>query len=1027
MTVMRFLIKASLKLQSYILILAVVFLVAGFGLLRNVPLDVYPEIDPPLVEVQTEALGLSAQEVESLITVPLEADLLNGVAWLDQIRSQSTAGLSSVMMIFERGTDPIKARQMVQERLTQAHALPNVSKPPTMLQPLSSLNRVMMVGLTSSDLSLIEMGVVARWNIKPRLMGVPGVANVAVWGQRERQLQVQVNPKKLRANGVTLSQVVETTGEALWYSPLSYLESSTPGTAGWIDTPNQRLSIRHELPITSSADLAKVSVVGKPGLLLGDVAKVVEDHQPLIGDAVLEKGDGLLLVIEKFPGANTLEVTRQVEKALEAMRPGLKGIEIDTTIYNSARYLEQAIKNLSIFLFFGLILAAIGLTVIYRQWQRTLVNLVVILVSLLMSIFAYNLMGATFNIMFLGGLAATLLVVIDEAIVNIENYASFGNLKRNINSEQNAFEYVLAAWEKIRNPLTYATLIILLLIVPVFFMQGIPGTFFQPLAASYTLAILITLTVAAILTPSLSLTLSKSLFVNKTSPILSCLERLYDKTFFSCLEKPRRVFVTGIVAVFITIISLPFLKISLLPTFRQTDLLIVWEAVPGTSVTEMKRITEKISQELSAVSGVKKVGAHFGRAITGDKVVGINSAELWLSLDSDRDYSKTIEEISTIVEDYPGVFKEVSTYQPKRLNEVLSQNNSILVVRVYGFDSKVLKDLADKIKRELGEVKGIKEASAEFPRQEPQVEIEVDLAKAQLYRIKPGDVRRQATTLLAGLQVGNLYQEQKVFDVIVWSEPEIRKSLSDITSLMIETPSSQLPLGDLAQVRIVPAPIIINREAVSRFMDLAIKTSEPNTGLIAAEIESRLKKMEFPFEYHAEVLSTSSNNQIMGERILIVTIACLIGIYLLMQALFASWKVAALAYLSIPLALSGGILAILLTGGVLSLGSFIGLLALLALNVRNILVLLNCFQYLQSEEGLRVDKTLVIRGVKERFVPFVVTAIVSILVLLPSLVAGPIAGNEILQPMAFVIIGGLITSMYLCLFVIPSLYLRYGN
>jgi Cu/Ag efflux pump CusA len=297
----RWIVESSLQNRLIVIVIAVAVMAFGIAQLRQAPVAVLPEFSPPLVEVQTEALGLSAEEVEALLTVPMEADLLNGVAWLDEIRSQSVPGLSSILLIFEPGTDPIRARQMVQERLTETFALPNVSKPPTMLQPLSSANRVMMVKVTSDELSPIEMSVLARWNIKPTLMGVPGVANVAIWGQRERQLQVQVDPERLRGNGVTLEDVIETTGEALWFSPLSFLESSTPGTGGWIDTPNQRLGVRHLLPITTPEDLAKVSVVGNESLSLGDVAEVVENHQPLIGDAILDDGQGLLLVIEKFP------------------------------------------------------------------------------------------------------------------------------------------------------------------------------------------------------------------------------------------------------------------------------------------------------------------------------------------------------------------------------------------------------------------------------------------------------------------------------------------------------------------------------------------------------------------------------------------------------------------------------------------------------------------------------------------------------------------------------------------------------
>src|SRR5689334_12354517 len=324
---MRSIIGASLKSRLLVVALAAALLVVGIIQLRTMPVDILPEFTPPYVEVQTEALGLSAEEVEQLITVPLEQDLLNGVPWLKSIASKSAPGLSSILMTFDPGTDLVRARQMVTERMAQAFALPHVSKPPTMLQPLSSTGRVMMVGLSSKDVSLIQMGVLARWTIAPRLMGVPGVANVAIWGQRDRQLQVQVDPQRLKDQKVSLLQVLETTGNALWVSSLSFVEASTPGTGGFIDTAQQRLGIRHISPITTAEGLAQVPIE-ETSLHLGDVATVVEDHQPLIGDALTNNGPSILLVVEKFPGANTLEVTQGVEEALAAMQPGLTGVTI---------------------------------------------------------------------------------------------------------------------------------------------------------------------------------------------------------------------------------------------------------------------------------------------------------------------------------------------------------------------------------------------------------------------------------------------------------------------------------------------------------------------------------------------------------------------------------------------------------------------------------------------------------------------------------------------------------------------------
>src|SRR5512140_768271 len=351
---LRSIISTSLKFKFVVIVLAAALIVAGVGQLRRAPVDVLPEYSPPYVEIQTEAQGLSAEEVEQLVTLGLEQDLLNGVPWLRSIYSESAPGLSSIVLVFEPGTDIARARQMVTERLAQAFALPHVSKPPTMLQPLSSTSRVMVVGLSSKTLTPIQMSVLARWTILPRLLGVPGVANVAIWGQRDRQLQVLVDPKRLLDHRVSLLRVLETTGNALWVSSLSFVEASTPGTGGFIDTSNQRIGIRHLLPIVSPEGLSQVPIEGTR-LVLGDVATIAEDHQPLIGDAVTSEGTGLLLVIEKFPGANPLQVTRGVEDALAEMSPGMAGLNMNSGVFRPADFIEMVVHNLGLALLFGLL------------------------------------------------------------------------------------------------------------------------------------------------------------------------------------------------------------------------------------------------------------------------------------------------------------------------------------------------------------------------------------------------------------------------------------------------------------------------------------------------------------------------------------------------------------------------------------------------------------------------------------------------------------------------------------------------
>ncbi|MDT4948507.1 MAG: hypothetical protein QOJ37_1102, partial [Pseudonocardiales bacterium] len=401
-------VALSLKMRVLVIGATVILLGLGVANLRRAAVDEFPEFAPPQVEVQAEALGLSAAEVEQLITVPLEQDLLNGVPWLDQIRSESVPGLSTIDMTFERGTELLKARQMVQEHLTQAHALPQVGTPPVMVQPTASTGRVLTVALGAKDLSLIDLSILARWKIKPRLEGLPGVANVAIWGQRDRQLQVQVDPQKLRHLGVTLSQVISSTGNALWVSPLTFVEASTPGTGGFVDTPNQRFGIQHVTPITTASSLSAVSIEDTGGrrLTLGEVANVVEDHQPLIGDAVLDDRPGLMLVIQKFPGANTREVTKDIEDALNEMRPGLAGVTIDTTVYRPATFIDTALHNLAGQAALGLILVALVLGAFLLSWRLALLSLVTLSLSLISAAYLLYLLGVTFNVMVLAGLTA---------------------------------------------------------------------------------------------------------------------------------------------------------------------------------------------------------------------------------------------------------------------------------------------------------------------------------------------------------------------------------------------------------------------------------------------------------------------------------------------------------------------------------------------------------------------------------------------------------------------------------------------
>ena len=1022
----RGIIRQSIRLRYLVIILAVVLMFFGIVQLGDMPVDVFPEFNPPLVEVQTEALGLSATEVEALLTVPMEADLLNGVAWLEHIYSDSVAGLSSILMIFEPGTDPIRARQMVQERLTEAYALPNVSTPPTMMQPLSTTSRAMMVSLSSDDLSLIDMGTLARWNIAPRLTGVTGVANVAIWGLREWQLQVLVDPEDLQEKGVSLNQVIETTGEALWVSPLSYLESSSPGTAGWIDTPNQRLSIRHELPITSAEDLAKLPVVGT-AYILGDVSEVVEDHQPLIGDAVLKDGPGLLLVIEKFRNANTLEVTRGVEDALEAMKPGLTGIDIDTTVFRPANYIELAAGNLTTVLIIGAVLLLLVLIVFYWDWRPTLVSLVAIPVSFVTALLVLYLFGSTLNVMLLAGLVVAIGIIVDDAIIDPENIRRRLRMHGGEMDSETKENIIVEAAAEMRSPIVFSILIMLLVLLPVFLIQGISGAFFQPFTFAYTLAMLIAMVVALTVTPSLSMVLLAN-HERRQSPLVNWLERGYRGILAATIKAPKLAYISAGVIVVLSLVALPFLNLSLMPTFKQTDLRIQWDAAPGTSRPEMNRIVTQVTGELQSIPGVRNIGAQVGRAITGDQITGINSGEIWVSLDPTAEYDATVIAIQEVVGGYPGLFREVENYQPDRIGQVVAgaQGNDI-VVRIYGYQYDVLASKAQDVEAALSNIAGVVDLQVEHLQVEPQVEIEVDLAAAERYQLKPGDVRRSTTTLLSGLRVGNLYEEQKVFDVVVWGEPDVRENLTDLENLLIDTPGGgHVRLGEVAEIRIAPSPINIKRDAVSRYIDVTANVEGRSYGAVVADIDSSLDGIDFPLEYHAELLGDFAQQQASQQRTLLIAAVAAIGIILLLQASFWSWHLAIAAFVTILASLTGGVLAALLGGGVISLGSLFGFLAVLAISIRYSIVFTKHLQYLEQQEGVEFGPELVLRGAGERLRPILISAFATGMAVLPLAVAGAIPGLEILHPMAIVILGGLVTTTLLNLIVLPALYLRYG-
>jgi CzcA family heavy metal efflux pump len=1018
-----------MKLRLVVTAVAALLMVFGFTQLRHMPVDALPEFSRPYVEIQIEALGLSAQEVEAMITTPLEADMLNGCPWAEEIRSVSLPGLSSITLIFEKGTDIMRARQVAQERLIEVFALPQVSNQFTMINPVSSAGRCMEIGLTSDKLSLIEMSVLARWTVAPRLMGVPGVANVSIWGERKRQLQVQVDPEKLRAEGVTLMQIIKTAGNSLWASPLSFLEASTPGTGGWIDTPNQRLTIRHILPIQTAEDLAKVPIEGASAKRLGGVATVVEDHQPLIGDAIVSQTPSLMLVVEKFPWANTKDVTKRVEKALADLRPAVSGMEMDPTLFRPATYLELAVGNLTSALLIGGVLMIAAFLAFLFNWRTALISTVTVVISVIAAGTVLYVSGVTMNMMIIAGLMIAVGAIIDTAIVDTENIVRRLRQAREEGNSKSAATIIYEAVVEMHNSFLYATVIMVLAVIPALFLEGVSGAFWQPVATSYILALFASFVVALTVTPALSaLFLRNASLRTSDSPVMGTLRGIYNALFGWAARAPRAAFVAVCTLVVIGFLFMPFLRQeSLLPDFKETDLVVRLAGSSSASHPAMARVTTLASRELRAIPGVRNVSVLMGRAIMSDKRSNINSGELWVSIDPAADYEATVAAVEQAAAGYPGLSPEVLTNLQARVREELSGTGESLVVRVYGEDMDMISKKAEEVQNILSRINGITNAKVQYPQEMPTLEIEVDVDKAKTYNLKPGDVRRAATSLVSGIVVGALFEEQKVFDVVVWGTPETRHSVTNVQNLLIDTPSGgHVRLKEVANVRIVPSATEIHRDAVARRIDVTASVRGRDLAAVAADIEGGLKQIEFPLEYRAELLGEYAERLEAQNRVLTFAIAAAIGIFLLLQGFFRSWRLTAAVFLTLPVALLGGILvAFLSNGGLLSFGAIVGFVTVLGITVRNVITLISRYRNLEQDSE-EFDAELIQRGTREQSASILMTAVTIALTFLPLAFFGSVAGLEIVHPMAMVVLGGLVTATLYTLAGVPAIYLLFG-
>ena len=891
--------------------------------------------------------------MESLVTVPLEKNLLEGVMGVTDVTSDSIPGLSQIELDFAPGTNLYQARQLVQERLTQAFVLPNVSKPPVMLQPVSSTGDVMLIGLTSRRLNLIDLSTLARWTIVPQLLGVSGVADISTFGQADQQLQVLVDPDRLAAHHITLAQIIETAGNAQLVSPLTYLEGSTPGTGGFLEGPNQRITIQPVLPFGTPANLGRVPVAETTGprpVPLGSVTDVVVGHQPLIGDALVRGQPGLVLVVEKLPSASVTAVTNGLDQALAELRPSLSGVQVDTSLFRPASYIDSALHNLSVTLIDAAGLAALALLVLLGV-RLAVIALTATGMSLLAGTLVLYLLGYTFNTMVTLGLLLALAVVAAEGAGTARRLRDRLYAEVQGGSRPSGASLAATTCGELLGPRLAAMLAVLAAAAPVALASGPTGAFLRPMALAFIFAVAASMVVTLTVTPALAAFLlggdrppvSAAGWARLASRRARRRGTAYRAVLQAVVRMPRWILaglglaVLGLaglcLAGFGSLGGLPGMHPGQ-PQFQDRNLVIRWTGAPGMSLPELDRLAARTSQELTALPSVADVAATVGRAVSSDQIVNTNSAEIWVTIKPGAPYSSAVAQVRAIAERIPGVAGTVSSYESDSMGGVLAAAPGTLTVRLYGSDYGELARLGRQVEAVVARIGGLGSPQMQLPVEQSTLNVTVNLAAAARDGLTPGDVRREAATLLSGLTVGNFFEQQKVFDVVVVGMPTVRASLTSVNNLLLDTVNGgHARLGSLAQVSIAAEPEDITHDAMSPYVDVTAGLAGRSLSSARTAATDGLSRISFPLGYYAVVEGGPGNPALSGAQLASYVIAALIGILLLAQAATASWRLALLVLAALPVPVAAGVLTAFTLGAQDSLAAAAGLLGVLAIAI----------------------------------------------------------------------------------------------
>ena len=1027
---LKSIVEHSLRFRGIVMVLACVVVGYGIYVMQNAKLDVFPDFVQPQVTVQTESPGLAPEQVEALVTRPVES-VLSGAGNLESIRSESIEGLSVVDAVFKEGTDVYIARQTLSENLAQLSGqLPAGVKAPTMSPLTSSTMDLLKFGLTSDKMSPMDLRSFADWVVKPRLLSVHGVAGVKTFGGDIRQLQIQVHPEKLIAFGLTL-QDVQTAAAA----------STGVRGAGFIETPAQRIVMQTEGQSLTPEQMGNIVITQHNGqsVRLKDVADVVDAPAPPFGSSLINGKPGILMTTASQYGANTIDVTKGVEAALNDLKPVFanEGVTYVPALHRPATFIERAIRNMRSSLLLGTVLVAVILFLFLLDLRTAFISFTAIPLSLLTAVIVLDHFGVTLNTMTLGGLAVAIGVVVDDAIIDVENILR--RLRENLTLPQprSLFDVVLDASLEVRSAVVYASFIVALVFFPVLTMSGIQGKFFTPLGIAFILAIMASLGVALTVTPALSFLILSRMKPHTEPRYIGKLKGWHRGALARISKAPRITMIIALLLFLGAVAMLPFFGGEFLPDFREGHFVLQISMAPGTSLEEMLRLGGGISEELLKNSAVQSVEQQAGRAEMGEDTWGPHRCEFHVELKPDVEDQEAVQkQIRDTLDEFPGIQAEVLTFLGDRIGETISGETAPVVVKIYGDDLDVLDEKAQEIGQVLHSLPGNANVEFKSPPGAPRLAIHLRPDRLTQFGFRPVEVLEAIETAYEGNVVAQTYEGNRVFDVSVILPPADRRDPETVGSLMLaSSQGAQMPLRELADVFLTTGRYSILHDGARRQQTITCTPTSRDVASFVANAQKEITaKVKLPTGVYLEFTGAAEEQAKARNELLLNSAIAAVGIVILLAILFRNGRNLLLVLANVPFALVGGVVAIFLTGilgedhqATMSLGTLVGFVTLFGITMRNSIMMISHFEHLVRQEGMTWGLEAAVRGSDERLVPILMTALVTGLGLLPLAIGSGQAGREIEGPMAIVILGGLITSTLLNLLVLPMLALRYGR